>query len=885
MRSGSNWRLANFTWALLVLSFAQTIGICAPPTSKTPAGDPLPDGATFMFGGLGTALHGIDRADVSPDGKLLATNSASGMLRLWELGTGKLVRSYDCGGHILDLRWRSDGKLAVISEVSDGTFLMRLIVPEQEDSSMAAVIAREREAAARRKSEELFDHFGVMLSADARRAIAIMHVGAGYGTRRADVYRFEDRRSSATVEPEKRIPLPAIPRYCSLTKDGDTLLAAVESGQARHGHRLHAFYLDGKCDGTPDWTLELGDSPNHRPHECTSVEGRRVVIAFWDKAVELWDGPGGKKIRDLPALPLDHSDARGYANGCGIDLTADGARIALVGRNSGGEVGGRIVDVDTGEEVRPLAAGPMPHTAGAARFAAKERYLIRVGDGAVRVWDARTGARLAPLPEHHGRIRELVFSWDGRTMITSGDDLTLRGWDPAKGTELWRIAFPRSVQIRCSTPDGLIAHRSTHDFFTATWLVDVSTGKASPLPGPLGEAMSEEAAEKEKRVQRDRVLTISPDGKAVITINESSRAFRVWDWPTGALRATVPLEPPPKRASYRGCVNAQYTPDGRQLLAAMAYGDVQSGLWVERWDLSASKMLARSVDAARVQSLFPGLSGPLTIGREQIVRDPVVDRDLVRLVSEHDHRMYASPRRGATAQSPDGRVLVVAEQSSPAAVRVFESATGRLRQSLLYGIRGPDQAQFLADGRLVTAGETMLIWDLRLRAAADASDNLAGLWSALAEFDPVKARPAMEKMAGAGAKAVEFMQSRIRPVARLDDKELDQLIKDLDAPNFRDRETASAKLDQLGRVAVPGIRNRLARSLTAEARMRAERFLAKHDRIEPMPAEVQSLRASEVLEAVGTPEAAELLGRLAAGEPTARLTQDSAGAFRRLRGR
>ena len=53
----------------------------------------------------------------------------------------------------------------------------------------------------------------------------------------------------------------------------------------------------------------------------------------------------------------------------------------------------------------------------------------------------------------------------------------------------------------------------------------------------------------------------------------------------------------------------------------------------------------------------------------------------------------------------------------------------------------------------------------------------------------------------------------------------------------------------------------------------------------PPPEELGALRAVEVLEAVGTPEAKEVLAELATGEQTVALARDAVEAMRRLRQR
>jgi hypothetical protein len=68
-------------------------------------------------------------------------------------------------------------------------------------------------------------------------------------------------------------------------------------------------------------------------------------------------------------------------------------------------------------------------------------------------------------------------------------------------------------------------------------------------------------------------------------------------------------------------------------------------------------------------------------------------------------------------------------------------------------------------------------------------------------------------------------------------------------------------------------------------RTRIERFLARHDKPELQPAELQTLRAIEVLEAIASADAIKALEVYALGEPGARVTRDAVGATERLKRR
>ena len=106
---------------------------------------------------------------------------------------------------------------------------------------------------------------------------------------------------------------------------------------------------------------------------------------------------------------------------------------------------------------------------------------------------------------------------------------------------------------------------------------------------------------------------------------------------------------------------------------------------------------------------------------------------------------------------------------------------------------------------------------------------------------------------------------------------------DLDSPMFAARQEATAALRQLGPRAIPALRQARDKPLSAGARRRAADLLAELERSPPAPDELRALRAVEVLEWVGTPEARRLLTGLGRGDPDAPLTRAAGAALGRLR--
>jgi hypothetical protein len=85
----------------------------------------------------------------------------------------------------------------------------------------------------------------------------------------------------------------------------------------------------------------------------------------------------------------------------------------------------------------------------------------------------------------------------------------------------------------------------------------------------------------------------------------------------------------------------------------------------------------------------------------------------------------------------------------------------------------------------------------------------------------------------------------------------------------------------LGELAEATLRQKLQEKLTLEMQQRLEHLLRK---VEPSrsPDRLREVRAIEVLEHIGTPEAKQILQTLAEGAPEARLTQEAKASLERL---
>jgi hypothetical protein len=197
-------------------------------------------------------------------------------------------------------------------------------------------------------------------------------------------------------------------------------------------------------------TLRLTDLPS-APHDLSySPDGRRLATAGDGPEVILWDSASGERLRTLAtnAKKVDH-----------VAFLPDGQQLVSVSD-------------ETKVDVWDLAAGKATHSFEAADPRRAERVLeVALHPGGKRmafggwsqvsVFDLTTGKPVegfSQLEGHHGPVRSLAFSPDGRLLVSSEDDRLiklLKFWDADTGEELFTIrGYRKDVFGLAFSPDG-----------------------------------------------------------------------------------------------------------------------------------------------------------------------------------------------------------------------------------------------------------------------------------------------------------------------------------------------------------------------------------------------------------------------------------------------
>jgi hypothetical protein len=160
--------------------------------------------------------------------------------------------------------------------------------------------------------------------------------------------------------------------------------------------------------------------------------------------------------------------------------------------------------------------------------------------------------------------------------------------------------------------------------------------------------------------------------------------------------------------------------------------------------------------------------------------------------------------------------------------------------------------------------------------------QLQSAWNDLASTKPANVFFAVWRLAACPEQSVPWIRAKVSPAKQPDPQRLLQLLSELGDRSFRIREKATRELEEKDKAAKPSIRSALERQPSAEARLRMGRLLERLRAAAFPPETMRRLRAVEVLEYAGTPQARRLLSDIARGAPESVLTKDASAARERM---
>lgn len=335
------------------------------------------------------------------------------------------------------------------------------------------------------------------------------------------------------------------------------------------------------------------------------------------------------------------------------------------------------------------------------------RVLTASYDKTARVWDAASGVELLRLSGHTDHVNSAAFSADGSLIVTASADKTVRTWDAATGREL-RVftGHTEGVETAEFSPDASRIVSASIDKTARIW--DAGGGRQLTLLSGHTEALSS--------------ARFSPDGTRVVTASDDKTA-RIWNSATGREMRVFTGHTDPLEA-------ARFSPDGTRIVTASM--DKTARIWDSA---TGRELMALRGHRQLVMSAVFSADGQrvATASADGTARvwDAATGREL-GVAGGRLQSMYGA------AFSPDGRHLVAA---ADALVEIWETRSAQELVAFGGHADGVESAAFSPDGaRVVTAGDdkTARIWDaatgvelarlsghtLRVNSAAFSRDGL-----------------------------------------------------------------------------------------------------------------------------------------------------------------
>jgi WD40 repeat protein len=379
-----------------------------------------------------------------PDGKRAVSAGKRSSFNLWDVTTGKLLHTFQ--GHVAQvtsIAVSSDGR-RIFSGSQDGT---TRIWDADRGSLLASLIMRENGEWLAVTPEGFFD------ASTPNLATGILSVASG--VERFGIEGIQETLNRPDLLREKlRGDLSGKVREAAVKLDLSRALANKDKPAAPVAAPV-------PVEMTVETVAQMGHA-GATSAMALSPDGRLVLTGGSDKTMKLWDAATGQELRSF----IGHQGS--------VDAVAfspDG-RLALSGADDNTL---RLWDVITGKELKSFVG----HRSSIKSIAFSSNGQFAVSgswDKTVKLWDIAGAKLLRSFDDHREHIEAVAFSPDRLTILSAGADKTAKLWDVSTGALLRSFDTHRdSVEAVAFSPDGRRVLTGSKDDTMKLW--DAATGK------------------------------------------------------------------------------------------------------------------------------------------------------------------------------------------------------------------------------------------------------------------------------------------------------------------------------------------------------------------------------------------------------------------------
>ena len=365
----------------------------------------------------------------------------------------------------------------------------------------------------------------------------------------------------------------------------------------------------------------------------------------------IWDRPTKEK----------HRTVRGSAHG----FTPDGRSLAVIQSGTGTL---SLINPQTGEVQWRSALGSALQQAGLA-FSPDAKTMIVAWDNVLRLFDSDTGReRFAGAGAHQGMVNAVRYTPDGQTLITAGNDGTIRLSGAGSRQQLKLIADAGCAHLLAVSPDGRALASA------ATLLASAPAIRVWELPG--GRLLRQFSGP--ATVDRIGALAFSSDGKLILAFSPKL-GLKVFDIATGhEQEATQPqfMLQAQERAEL-GLDSGLFAPGNRYLAicTGMATHVVELASGTEIFSYSSDVMtFTPDGEGLAVATARDRFGGSLAVESVKVASAV----EIVNIATGGSKRILVPTERVyALKFSPDGRILAVAAGFRECSIRLYSVEDGR----------------------------------------------------------------------------------------------------------------------------------------------------------------------------------------------------------------